>query len=72
MNQTRIAPGHAYRLLINFEVHDENTGTMREFLLKGTVIKVKRVAADQGRVWVEGHDYPFPLWAFEKQVIATD
>lgn len=72
MNKTNLAPGQTYRLLINFEVHDEATGTLRELVRKGSVVKIRRIAADQGRVWLEGHEYPFPLWSLEKQLTAAN
>lgn len=63
MPVSSIEAGRSYRLVRNFEVRDEHTGTMKSFLLRGTVIKVKKVAPEQDRAWIEGVAPPLPLGA---------
>lgn len=60
---TEIEAGRSYRLVRPFEVHDEQTGTMRHYLLKGTVIHVRKVAVDLDRIWIDGVSAPLPYFA---------
>lgn len=60
---TDIEAGRSYRLVRPFEVRDEQTGTIRNYLLKGTIIHVSKVAIDQDRVWIAGVTAPLPYFA---------
>jgi hypothetical protein len=66
---TAIETGKTYRLRFNFEVRDENTGTMKQYLRKGAELKVKQVSVEQESVWVEGVSLPLPLEALERAVL---
>ncbi len=72
MNRLKLKAGQAYRLLGNFEIHDERTGTLKGYALKGTILRIKRVAPEQDRAWAEGYAHPFPLSALEQKVMETD
>jgi hypothetical protein len=63
-----IEVGGSYRLRREFEVRDEQTGTLKVFYLKGTVLKAKRVSVEEDHVWVEGSSLPLPLRTFQRVV----
>lgn len=60
---TEIEAGRSYRLVRPFEVRDEQTGTIRDYLLKGKVIHIRKVATELDRVWVDGVSAPLPYYA---------
>jgi len=64
----KITAGQTYRLRRDFEVRDEKTGTMKHFLPKGTALTVRRIAADEDRVWLEGVPLPVAISALERAV----
>lgn len=68
MREPRVEPGRTYRLLRPFEVRDEQTGTIKHYLLKGAVLNVKRTAPEQDRVWVEGVSLPLPYLALLRHI----
>lgn len=68
MRVMSIEAGHQYRLVRPFEVRDEETGTIKEFLLKDRVLRVKRVAPAEDHIWVEGLDWPLPYFALRHHV----
>lgn len=61
-----IEVGGSYRLRRVFEVRDEQTGTLKVYFLKGTVLKVKRVSVEEDHVWVEGSSLALPLRSFQR------
>lgn len=68
MQTIMIEAGRSYRLLRELEVRDEKTGTMRAYFLRGTVVKVKRIATEEDRLWVEGTAVPIPMAALQRMV----
>lgn len=65
---TKLETGRSYRLLRELEVRDERTGTMKAFFPKGAVLKVRDIATDEDRVFVDGLTLPIPLGAFMRMV----
>jgi len=63
-----IEVGRSYRLTREWEVRDEKTGTLKSYLLKGQILKVRRVASEEDHVWVEGVSHPLPLSALRRGV----
>jgi hypothetical protein len=63
-----IEAGQVYRLRREFELRDEQTGTLKQYFLKGTELKVRKVAVEEERVWVEGVSLPLPLAALRRVV----
>ena len=63
-----LVEGESYRLLREFEIHDEKTGTPKAFLRKGALVKVRRLDPDDDHVFVEGQSLPLPLGALRRMV----
>lgn len=63
-----IEAGQVYRLRREFELRDEQTGTLKQYFLKGTELKVRKVAEEEERVWVEGVSLPLPLAALRRAI----
>lgn len=61
--------GHSYRLVRDYEVRDEKTGTIKHFIRKGEVVKVKRTEADLDRIYLEGVQWPAALAAFSMHIV---
>lgn len=60
MPVSRLEPGKTYRLRMDLEVRDEQTGTLRAYLRRGNILTVKKAEPEQERVWVEGISHPIP------------
>lgn len=60
--------GRSYRLVRDFEVRDEQTGTLKHFIRKGEVVKVKRIEAEMDRIYLEGVKLPAALAAFQTHI----
>jgi hypothetical protein len=60
--------GRSYRLVRDFEVRDEKTGTLKHLVRKGEVVKVKKIEADLDRVYLEGVALPAALAAFSMHI----
>lgn len=56
--------GRSYRLVRDFEVRDEQTGTLKHLIRKGDVVKVKKIEDDMDRIYLEGVPLPAALMAF--------
>lgn len=50
--------GATYRLRRDLEVRDDQTGTLKEFIKKGTIITIKKVAPEEDQVFIEGVKRP--------------
>lgn len=70
MISVHIQPGSSYRLKRPLEIRDERTGTLKHYVLGGTVVKVRKLHKDEDRVWVEGVPLPIPLSALQRMVMA--
>lgn len=68
-NEVFMEVGVSYRLKLDQEIRDENTGTIRELVRKGSVVIVKRIAAEENRVWLEGHPHPLNYAALRRRVV---
>lgn len=64
----KLEDGRTYRLRRNFEVREEETGTLRAYFRKGELLVLKRVVPEESRVYVEGTEWPLPLDALAKAV----
>jgi len=62
--------GKRYRLQRELEIRDEKTGTLKAFLCKGAVVKVRRLDPDEEHVYIEGQPLPLPLSALRRMVRA--
>lgn len=60
--------GHSYRLVRDFEVRDEKTGTLKHLIRKGDVVKVKKVEAEMDRVYLEGVPLPAAMAALSMHI----
>jgi len=60
--------GGQYRLKLDQEIRDEQTGTLKEFIHKGTIIKVKKISVEENQVWLEGYHYPVGYRALRRRV----
>lgn len=65
---THMEVGRQYRLVRPFEVRDEKTGTMRHYLQKDSLLKVRKVSVEEEHVWVDGIDMPLMLDALRQHV----
>lgn len=66
--QTTITVGTTYRLVHDFEVRNEATGTLKLYLRRGTLLTIKRVDAETEHAWAEGMDLPLPLDVLPRHV----
>lgn len=64
--------GRSYRLVRDYEVRDEQTGTLKHFIRKGEVVKVKRIEAEMDRIYLEGVKLPAALAAFRVHIQAAE
>lgn len=60
--------GKSYRLLRDFEVRDEKTGTLKHLIRKGEVVTVVEVDPGMNRVYLEGLSLPAALEAFQVHI----
>jgi len=60
--------GQSYRLVRDFEVRDEKTGTLRHLIRKGEVVKVKKIDADTDRIYLEGVQVPAAYAALQQHI----
>jgi len=63
-----IEPGRSYRLVRDFEVRDEATGTIKSVLRAGTLLLAKKTEPGMDRVWVDKVDMPLPIAALRIHV----
>lgn len=68
MITVRLKTGSTYRLKRPLEIRDEQSGTLKHFVLGGTVVKVRKLVQEEGRVWLEGIPLPVPISALERMV----
>lgn len=55
--------GHSYRLVRDFEIRAEQTGTLKYLVRKGEVVKVKKIEPEMDRIYLEGVQLPAALGA---------
>ncbi len=60
--------GSSYRLVRDYEVRDEKTGTLKHLIRKGEVVKVKKIEAELDRIYLEGVPLPAALAAFQMHI----
>lgn len=60
--------GRRYRLRRDFEVRRLETGTMVALLQEGSIVRIREVDTEAGRVYVEGCDVPVPMDALARAV----
>lgn len=68
----RLTAGHSYRLVRNFEIHDEKTGTLRHLIRAGDVVKVRKIDEEADRIYLEGVPAPAFYRAFRVHVKPVD
>lgn len=56
--------GQTYRMIRDYEVRDEKTGTLKHFIRKGEVVKVRKIEPELDRLYLEGVPLPAALAAF--------
>lgn len=54
----KLEVGQSYRLVRDYEIRNEETGTLKHVIRKGEVVKVRKVEAEADHVWLEGVTYP--------------
>lgn len=68
----RLTVGQSYRLVRNFEIHDEKTGTLRHLIRAGEVVKVRKIEEAADRIYLEGIPTPAFYQAFRMHVKPVD
>ena len=64
--------GKRYRLVRDYEVRNEKTGTLTFLIRKGEVVTVRKIEPEMNRVYLEGLAQPAALAAFEVHIRPAD
>lgn len=69
---TKLDVGRSYRLVRDYEIHDEKTGTLKYLIRSGEVVKVRKIDEENDHVYFEGVPVPAFYQAFLMHVTPVD
>ncbi len=64
--------GRQYRLVRNFEIHDQETGTLRHLIRAGEVVKVRKIEEEKDLIYLEGMSTPAFFRAFQMHIVPAE